>query len=120
MATVPTTYTGTLSSTTYLPDATTYPRGIPVKDRESVTFVIDHPGSVTTSYQVQVSNMTDADVHAGASDWCDYDTISALSLSTDVNDFIEFVDCGFMRVRVKQTTTVGSGTNTVRVCTKGA
>jgi hypothetical protein len=119
MSAVPTKYTGTLSGTSYVPDATATPGGIPIKDRTDLTFVIDHPGSVTTAYTIQVSNMTDEEVNAGTSDWTAYDVISELSLATDTNDFIEFVNCAFMRVRLKQVTTVGSGSNTVRTCQKG-
>ena len=116
MAAVATKHTGTLSGTTYIPSA----NGIPLKDRTDLTFIIDHPGSVTTEYTVQVSNMTDDEVNAGSDDWTTYDTIAALTLNSDTNDFVEFVDCGFMRVRLKQVTSVGSGTNVVRICQKGS
>lgn len=106
------------TGTQYAPSNTTEKLGIPVPVLGHVTFTIDHPASSTIAYSVQVSNMTDEECLKGSDDWTDYGEIATLTKSSAAKDFIEFVDVGFARCRLKLVTTVGTATPTVRSCTK--
>lgn len=106
------------TGTQYAPSNTTAPLGVPVPTTGHVTFTIVHPETSTIAYSVMVSNMTDEECLAGGSDWTDYDAIDTLTLSSAGNDFIEFVDVGFARCRLKLVTTVGTAIPVVRACTK--
>ena len=80
---------------------------------------IDHPGGGTsTTYTLEVSNMTLEEIRQGKDDWSTYSSVtipvkaSAEKFNVEVDEFL------FARLRVKAVTSAGTGVATIRICTK--
>lgn len=86
---------------------------------ESCSWTFTHPASATTTYTVQGSNMSEADILAGADDWFDYGGITIGEKTSTEKIGVGWTKFAYARARLKAVTTVASGSVTVRQCVKG-
>jgi hypothetical protein len=99
--------------TQYVPDSS----GLVLKNYEDAGLTVIHPAATTTTYTLQVSNMTTAEIAASEDDWSDYVPIGAKSAAEKFP--IDLDDPPFARIRLRMVTSAGTGTIKVRSCVKG-
>lgn len=91
--------------------------GLPIGVWKDMGVTVVHPASVTTTYTLQVSNMTQVEVDAGIeNDWCDYIVIGTKSAAENIP--IDGDDVPFGRVRLKMDTASGTNAIQARGCVK--
>ena len=87
--------------------------GVNVDRAKHAGFTIDNPAGVTADYSFQVSNMTDDEVKMGLDDWSDYDFVPTLNIAGAAKKYMELVNLGFRRVRIKIVASVAGGNKVV-------
>lgn len=92
-------------------------RGADIKRMADAGMVIDHPAGATTTYTVQVSNMTDEQIRQGGARWADYLVIGSKASAECF--YVDLDDPPFAKVRLKADTAVAAGSTTFDLCTKG-
>jgi hypothetical protein len=100
-------------ATQYVPDSS----GLILGNYADAGLTVIHPAATTTTYTLQVSNMTTTEITASEDDWCDYVAIGAKSSAEKFP--VDLDDPPFARVRLKMVTSAGTGTIEVRSCVKG-
>ena len=83
-----------------------------------VGYMVNHPGSTTTTYTVEASNSPDSEIALTTDSWFTYDAISIPQKSSAEVFGVRLTAFPFRRARMKAVTASGTGTIVIDVTVK--